>query len=110
MVVVEESFDFILGASGKVMLVLLAREYNPRGAFLVYDLRRGLALFRDNTEIVELSKVPRPVLGAIRRVPEVDVTEMTLGGRTVRQYHARVVLDQRLKPKLKKERRAPMGV
>jgi len=109
MIVEEASFDFILGASGSIMLVMLARPREPKSPFLVYDTWRKLALFRDNSEIVELAKVPWAVRRALRHTPDLDVTEMTLSGRTIRQYRARIVLDSHLKAKLRRERRAPIG-
>lgn len=68
-----------------------------------------MALFRDRNEAVELSKIPRRPRLAIGRSAEARVSELDPSGKAVWQYRVRVVYDSRLKRKLARERRAPLG-
>ncbi|MGN0929756.1 MAG: hypothetical protein ACI4N3_03900 [Alphaproteobacteria bacterium] len=102
-VINEESFDFIINSSGKLMLIIISRSDVPYNPFIVYDNKKTLALFRDKNEIIKLTYIPRKVLKVIKNSEEISITEMDYDNTTIRQYRARIIRDSKLKKKLKKE-------
>ena len=85
------------------MLIILSRTESPYNPFIVYNNRRLLALFRDRNEIIKLTYIPRKVLKVLRDSNEISITEMDYDNVPIRQYRAKVIIDNKLKSKLKKE-------
>lgn len=85
------------------MLIIISRTELPYNPFIVYDNKKLLALFRDKNEIVKLTYIPRKVLKVLRDSNEISITEMDYDNIPIRQYRAKVIIDNKLKRKLKKE-------
>ena len=85
------------------MLVISMRADNPLNPFMVFDGKKLLALFRDENEVIELTYIPRKALKAIARVHEISVAEMDENSKIEHHYKVNVILDSKLKKKLKQE-------
>lgn len=93
-ITLEPYFDFIMNEAGELMMIMEARGEAPSPeAMLAFDGRELAYLFRDRSEIVKLTEIPEEVLGILKRIKKILVTEMDEADEVAHSYEAEVTIE-----------------